>query len=95
VLDYLDGNRHHLAGLLAEQLPGIRYAVPDATYLAWLDCRALGLDDLATVLLERGDIALADGATFGPPGVGWLRLNFATSRALLEEQVRRIVRALA
>lgn len=95
VLDYLDGNRHRLAGLLAEHVPGIRYAVPDATYLAWLDCRALGHDDLATTLLERGDIALSDGAAFGTPGVGWLRLNFATSRPLLEEQVRRIARALA
>lgn len=95
VLDYLDGNRHHLAELLADRVPGIRYAVPDATYLAWLDCRALDLDDPAATLLERGDIALADGAAFGPPGVGWLRLNFATSRALLDEQVRRIGRALS
>lgn len=95
VLEYLDGNRHHLAALLAEHVPGIRYAVPDATYLAWLDCRGLGLDDPAATLLERGDIALSDGATFGPPGRGWLRLNFATSRPLLEEQVRRITRALS
>ncbi|MBO0827107.1 MAG: aminotransferase class I/II-fold pyridoxal phosphate-dependent enzyme [Streptosporangiales bacterium] len=95
VLDYLDGNRRLLAELLAAQVPGIRYAVPDATYLAWLDCRELGLDDPAATLLERGDIALSDGATFGTPGIGWLRLNFATPRPLLEEQVRRIARALS
>ena len=62
----LDHNRHLLAELLAERLPEVRYVPPQATYLAWLDLRALDLgDDPAEPLLERGRVALASGPTFG------------------------------
>lgn len=66
-----------------------------ATYLAWLDCRALGLgDDPAARFLERGRVALSSGPEFGAPGRGFARLNFGTSRALVEDAVDRIVRAV-
>ena len=87
----LDFNRTHLADLLAAHLPGVGYAVPDATYLAWLDFRALGLgDDPAVVMRERG-VELSAGPRFGPQGRGFARLNFATSARVLE----RIVMAMA
>ncbi len=87
----LDFNRTHLADLLAARLPGVGYAVPDATYLAWLDFRALGLgDDPAVVMRERG-VELSAGWRFGPQGRGFARLNFATSARVLE----RIVTAMA
>jgi cysteine-S-conjugate beta-lyase len=80
----LDDNRHRLRELLAEQLPGVVYHVPEATYLAWLDCRALGLgDDPAATFRERG-VELAAGPRFGAVGAGHARLNFATSPAVLE-----------
>jgi cystathionine beta-lyase len=87
----LDHNRRLLADLLAEHLPTVGYAVPDATYLAWLDLRSLGLgDDPAAVLLERGRVALANGIMFGDLGKGFARLNFATSPDRLAEIVRRM-----
>jgi cystathionine beta-lyase len=87
----LDANRRRLATLLADHLPGVRCAVPDATYLAWLDFRALDLgDDPAAVMRERG-VELSSGPRFGPEGVGFARLNFATSARVLEA----IVRAMA
>jgi cysteine-S-conjugate beta-lyase len=88
----LDANRTLLAELLADALPRVRYRVPDATYLAWLDCRALDLgDDPAEVFLERGRVALASGPPFGAEqGRGFARLNFATSPDLLREGVRRL-----
>lgn len=95
VVGYLDGVRHHLADLLADALPQVGYAVPDATYLAWLDVRPTRVTDPAERLLERGRVSVSDGATFGEPGNGWVRLNFATSRALVEEQVRRLAVALS
>lgn len=87
----LDHNRMLLADLLAAMLPGVGYAPPQATFLAWLDLRSLGLgDDPAAALLERGRLALSNGPSFGAPGRGHARLNFATSPANLEEAVRRI-----
>jgi cystathionine beta-lyase len=74
----------------------VRYAPGAATYLAWLDCRALALgDDPAAAFLARGRVALQPGPDFGEPGRGFARLNFGTSRALVEEAVERLVRALS
>ncbi|MFJ7147354.1 MalY/PatB family protein [Streptomyces sp. NPDC100445] len=84
-------NRRLLTGLLAEHLPAVRVHPAEATYLAWLDCRALGLgDDPARVFLDRGRVALSPGPPFGPGGAGHARLNLATAPAVLTEAVRRM-----
>lgn len=96
LLPGLDDNRRLLAALLAEHLPAVRYDPAQATYLAWLDCRALDLpDDPATVFLERGRVALNSGARFGTGGAGFVRLNLATSPELITEAVRRMAAAVA
>ncbi len=95
-LAILDRNRALLAELLAAALPEIRYRPPEAGYLAWLDCRALGLArDPGLVFLERGRVALSPGPGFGPGGAGHARLNLATTRALLEDAVARMATAVA
>ncbi len=96
VLAQLDANRESLVQLLAEQIPKLIWTPPQATYLAWLDCRALGLgDDPAAVFLERGRVALAPGANYGrQSGVGHVRLNFGTSEELVGEMVRRMAASL-
>jgi len=87
----LDANRMLLADLLARHAPAVGYVPPQATFLAWLDLRALGLgDDPAATLLERGRLALASGPSFGPEGRGFARLNFATHPELLTQGVGRI-----
>ncbi len=93
---HLERNRAAISALLAEHLPDVGYTPPQAGYLAWLDCRALGLgDDPAEVFLERGRVALTPGPPFGEQGRGFARLNFGTSSALLEEAVRRMAAAVA
>ena len=88
LLAHLDRNRRLLADLLAAHLP--------ASYLAWLDCAGLGLgDDPAASFPARGRVALTRGIDFGPNGTGFVRLNMGTSRALLEEIVRRMAAATA
>ena len=83
------------AGRLAERLPGVGYEPGRATYLAWLDFRAVGLgDDPAAALLEHGRVALSPGLEFGAPGRGHARLNLGTSRALVAEAVDRIAHAV-
>jgi cystathionine beta-lyase len=90
---YLDGNRRHLARRVADELPGITCRLPEATFLAWLDCGALGHDDPARFFLERG-VALSDGPPFGPGSEQHVRLNFATSRALLDRIIDAMVAPL-
>ena len=95
VIAVLDHNRRLLSELLAERLPEVGYEPPEAGYLAWLDFRALGKgEDPAAELLQRGEVALSSGPTFGVQGRGFARLNFGTSPALLEEIVARIAGAL-
>ncbi|GAA1942208.1 MalY/PatB family protein [Agromyces allii] len=95
VLGSLDDNRRLLADLLAEELPGVGYRIPDATYLAWLDLTALGWgDDPAAVALERAKVALMSGPAFGAEvGRGHARLNFACSPEVLGEAVTRLADA--
>ncbi|MFI2425656.1 MalY/PatB family protein [Streptomyces sp. NPDC018955] len=91
----LDTNRRLLADLLAERLPAVRYRPGDATCLAWLDCRALGLgDDPAGTFLRHGRVALNPGPSFGTGGAGHARLNLAASPEVLEEAVWRMADAV-
>jgi cystathionine beta-lyase len=95
VLGVLDHHRRYLAELLAARIPAIRYRPPDASYLAWLDCTALGLgDDPSAVFLARGRVALSPGPSFGRPGVGHVRLNMGTSRQILAAAVDRMASAV-
>ena len=92
----LDRRRAQLGDLLAERLPAVRWTPPEATYLAWLDCAALGAGDSAReACLEQGRVAFERGTRFGAPGDGHLRLNFGTSAEILDEAIRRMARALA
>jgi cystathionine beta-lyase len=63
--------------------------------LAWLDCRALGLDNPAAFFLQHARVALNDGAGFGAPGRGHVRLNLATSRTILTTIVQNMAAALS
>jgi cystathionine beta-lyase len=106
----LAANRELLGELLDEHLPQVRYRPPEATYLAWLDCRALGLHDEdadagdhvvselagpARMFLDRARVALSSGHVFGQGGAGFVRLNFATSPAILREAIQRMGDAAA
>jgi cystathionine beta-lyase len=91
----LDANRSLLADLLAAELPEVGYRPPQATYLAWLDCRRLELPgDPAEVFLEHGKVAVNSGPTFGEGGEGFVRLNLATAVPHLTEAVRRMGTAM-
>jgi cysteine-S-conjugate beta-lyase len=93
VLGYLDGSRLLLAKLLAEHLPAIGYQPPEGTYLAWLDCRDLGIDGSpAEFFLAKAGVMLTDGAACG--AAGHVRLNFATPRPILTEMIRRMAGAV-
>lgn len=95
VLRYLEANRDFLRQFVAAELPGITLSPPEATYLAWLDCRALELPGKpCDFFRERARVGLNDGATFGPGGEGFVRLNFGCPRATLTEALTRMKTAL-
>ena len=95
VRGHLDGTRTLLADLIAEHLPEIGYTPPEGTYLAWLDGRALGLGDHpAEFFLEHAGVALTDGSESGEVGAGFMRYNFATPRAIVEQTVTQLADAL-
>lgn len=88
LLAYLRGNRDHLAGFIAAHLPPLKVSLPlEATYLAWIDCRGLGVDN-PHAYFEKAGVGLSDGRDFAGPG--WVRLNFGCPRATLDEALRRM-----
>lgn len=93
----LDANRHLLGALLTEHLPDVVYTWPEATYLAWLDLSAYDFDgeEPSEFLHREARVKLNPGPTFGTGGAGHVRINFATSPAILTEAVERIARALS
>ncbi len=92
---YLRGNRDAVADFLASRWPDVSHHPPEATYLAWLDCRELDLPEGAyRFFLRRAKVALSPGEAYGAEGTGYVRLNFATSRRVLHEILERMDSAL-
>jgi len=96
LLRYLESNRDFLVKHVRANFPGVEVGVPEATYLAWLDCRGAGIpnNDPFTFFLERAKVSFNDGATFGRGGQGFVRLNFGCPRSLLMDGLERMETAL-
>ncbi|MFT3855189.1 MAG: aminotransferase class I/II-fold pyridoxal phosphate-dependent enzyme [Ilumatobacteraceae bacterium] len=96
VVTYLDGNRRLLGTLLADLLPEVGYEPPEGTYLSWLDFGALDLPDhLAAWFTAEAAVAMIDGYECGGPACnGYVRLNFATGRPILEQMVTSMAAAV-
>ena len=95
LLIYLAANRDYLLDDVDRHLPDMRITVPEATYLAWLDCRNAGIiGNPHSWFLNQARVALNDGATFGPGGEGFVRLNFGCPRTTLIAGLERIRHAL-
>ena len=94
LLDYLRGNRDRVVEAIAA-LPGLSMTVPEATYLAWIDCREMmAARDVAdpAAFFEAAGVGLSDGDFFGAPG--FVRLNFGCPRATLDAALARMAHAL-
>ncbi len=92
---YLTGNRNFILDYVEQNLPGIRITKPDATYLAWLDCSALKLKPSPhEFFLKEAKVALSDGTKYGKGNEQFVRMNFGTTRKLVEEGLNRMRIAL-
>ena len=96
LLVYLSGNMQFIRDFCAQRIPELKPNTPEATYLNWIDARALGLDDEALLrfLVDKAGVAMNRGDGFGIQGSGFLRLNAACPRAVLEKALTQIETAI-
>ncbi len=96
LLPYIEGNVDYVCDFLRDEIPGIRARRPDATYLVWLDCRGFGMDDdaLSRFMVEKAGLGLNAGRAFGANGSGFMRLNAACPRSVLETAMRQLKAAV-
>ncbi len=96
VLAYLQRNLDFMLDYFVNRIPRIKVIPPQGTYLIWLDCRQLGLDNLSlkSFMREKARVGLDDGFLFGQSGSGFERMNIACPRPILEEALRRIETAV-
>ncbi len=94
---YLDGNLARIGTVLAERLPRAVYRVPEGTYLAWIGFPGTGLagPELLAVAARDAGLLLDCGERYVSHGEGWLRLNAACPRSLLDAALDRFCRAFA
>ncbi len=96
LLDYLQENLEFTLKYFIRNIPKVRVIKPQGTYLLWLDCQSLGLDDMALrgFMREKARVGLDDGFLFGAGGSGFQRMNIACPRTILEEALGRIENAI-
>jgi cystathionine beta-lyase len=95
LLVYLDATYRFVREFLQQHLPLIKLTEPEGTYLLWLDCRAMGLDDnqLKQFFVQQARVGLSPGIAFGEQGSGFMRMNIAAPRSVIADALERIARA--
>ena len=92
VLEYISGNFDYIQDYCAKYIPEIKPSVPDATYLVWLDCRALGMDDetLKEFMIRKAKLGLNPGSSFTRSLTGFMRLNAACPRPVIKKAMEQL-----
>ncbi|NCU17652.1 MalY/PatB family protein [Pallidibacillus pasinlerensis] len=95
LLPYLQRNRDTVIEFVSEELPELVVTAPEGTYLMWVDCRGLGLNDeeIKERLIQRGKLGLEPGNKYGTDGTGFVRMNIGCTYATLQEGLHRLKRA--
>lgn len=94
--EYLADNLNYIAHALNTAFPTLNWQVPQSTYLAWIDLRALNIDDhaLQDALIHQQKVAIMPGYTYGEEGRGFVRLNAGCPRSKLEKGVNGLINAI-
>jgi len=97
VLLYLEGNIRFLQEFVGARIPRLKFLAPEGTYLGLLDCRSLGLEQKALheFFWKRAKVYFSDGLLFGEELRGFMRINFACPKPLLNEALQRIEKAVS
>ena len=93
---YIEENIKYAVDYINNNIPQIKVSIPDSTYLLWLDCRNLNLegDDLVDFFVNKAQLALNDGRIFGEGGDGYMRINIACPRKILEKALYQLKNAV-
>ncbi|WP_042352161.1 MalY/PatB family protein [Bacillus massiliigorillae] len=96
LLQYLQQHVETVQTFFKAELPEVTVIAPEASYLVWLDCRALGYSDeeLKSRMIEKGKMAISPGMMYGPGGEGFIRLNIGCTTETLQEGLKRVKQAL-
>ena len=91
--EYLQGNIREVVGFFSNNDLGIKAIQPQASFLVWLDCRAMGLsqDNLMKFFSEKAGLLLSNGAMYGAGGEGFVRMNIGCPRTVVREALERIL----
>jgi cysteine-S-conjugate beta-lyase len=92
LIDYLKSNRDTLVNFITNRCPGLAVIPGEATYLAWIDARGMGVENPALHFEKKANLFLSDGSYFGWPG--WIRFNFGCPRKRMLEGLEKIAAAL-
>lgn len=92
LIETLRNNRQMVYDFIEQELPMLKIHPMEATYLAWIDCSALGVESPHRFFLEKAGIYLDNGANFGAPQC--VRLNFATSPEILSTGLNAMKKAI-
>lgn len=97
LLAYIQGNIDFTESYLRQHIPAIGMIRPQASFLVFLDCRQLGLEQeaLERLFADKARLALNTGTTFGEPGRGFMRLNVGCPRAALKQALDQLAEAVA
>lgn len=97
LMAYLKDNRDYVIDYVRQHMPAVRVAEPEGTYLLWLDCRALDMEDaeLKRFFVDQAGVGMNPGITFGGPGSGFMRMNIGCPRRVLETALAQIRQAMA
>jgi cystathionine beta-lyase len=96
LMHYVEGNVDLVMNFCHDRLPQIRPVRPEATYMIWLDCRAMGLNstELNRFFVEQAGVGMNEGFRFGPGGEGFMRMNLACPRATVKKALEQIETAI-
>lgn len=96
MIKYVQGNVDLVTDFCREHLPQIKPVRPEATYMIWLNCRGLGLDGagLQKFFVDKAGVGMNEGSRFGPGGEGFMRMNLACPRSVVEKALRQIEGAI-
>ena len=96
LMDYLQGNLEFLIKFLESEIPQIKPVIPHATYMVWLDCTNLGMNEkeLKRFMISEAGLGLSDGVLFGPEGKGFQRINIGSPRKILQNALINLKKAV-
>lgn len=96
LMDYVEGNVDLVMDFCRDRLPVIKPVRPEATYMIWLDCRAMGMNgpELNRLFVDEAGVGMNEGSRFGPGGEGFMRMNLACPRATVLRALEQIENAI-